>query len=162
MGINKPQGTSMDYKNFTPTYSHRFIPTDKMDMDADEYWTPKALQTHSKIKKLYGVMYDEMSNPVNVGSMDYELLDKVIDLKSKVGMWVIERTDNPRSGDYRRRNLITDSEWETNYHYDSFEGIHYSVWVSGEGIMIVLPSKETIEWLNMLAYLYCVSNKETV
>ena len=162
--MNIPQGTSMDYKNFTPTYSYRHIHIleDEMNLGADEYWTSKILQTHLKIKKLYGVMYDEMSNPVNVGSMDYELLDKVIDLKSKVGMWVIERTDNPRSGDYRRRNLITDSEWETNYHYDSFEGIHYSVWVSGEGIMIVLPSKETIEWLNMLAYLYCVSNKETV
>lgn len=144
----------MDYKNFTPTYSHRFIPTDKMNMDADEYWTPKALQTQLKIEKLYNVMFENRSS--------VDLLNQVWVLKSKVGMWVIERTDNPRSGDYRRRNLITNSEWETNYRYDSFEGIHYSVWVNGEGIMIVLPSKETIEWLNMLAYLYCVSNKETV
>ena len=158
--MNTPQGTSMDYKNFTPTFSHRFIPTDKMNMDADEDWTPKALQTHLKIKKLYGVMYDEMSRSVGFPE-NYELLDKVRDLKSKVGIWILELTGNPLTGN-RRRNLITDSEWETNYRYDSFEGIHYSEWVNGEGTMIVLPSKETIEWLNMLAYLYCVSNKETV
>jgi len=161
MGMNTPKGTSMDYKNFTPTYSHRFIPTDAMTLAADEYWTPKVLQTHLKIKKLYGVMYDEMSNPIIVGSMDYELLDKVRDLKSKVGIWVIELTGNPLTGN-RRRNLTTDSEWEPNYKYDSFEGIHYREWVNGEGVMIVLPSKETIEWLNELAYLYCVSNKQTV
>ena len=158
--MNTPQGTSMDYKNFTPTFSHRFIPTDKMNMDADEYWTPKALQTHLKIKKLYGVMYDEMSRSVGFPE-NYELLDKVRDLKSKVGIWILELTGNPLTGN-RRRNLITDSEWETNYKYDSFEGIHYSAWVNGEGVMIVLPSKETIEWLNMLAYLFCVSNKQTV
>lgn len=152
----------MDYKNFTPSYSHRHIPTDAMTLAADEYWTPKALQTHLKIKKLYGAMYDVMANPDIVGSMDYELLDKVRDIKSKVGIWILERTNDPRTGDYRRRNLITNSEWETNYRYDSFEGIHYSEWVNGEGTMIVLPSKETIQWLNMLAYLFCVSNKQTV
>lgn len=148
----------MDYKNFTPTYSHRFIPTDKMDMDGDEYWTPKALQTHLKIKKLYGVMYDEMANPDIVGSMDYELLDKVRDIKSKVGIWTTERVLTL----YRRRNLITNSEWEPIYeHINVFEGIPYELWLY-EGVMIVLPSKETIEWLNMLAYLFCVSNKQTV
>lgn len=148
----------MDYKNFTPTYSHRFIPTDKMDMDADEYWTPKALQTHLKIKKLYGAMYDVMANPVIVGSMDYKLLDKVRDIKSKVGIWTTERVLTL----YRRRNLITNSEWESIYeHKGFFPGIPYGLWLES-GVMIVLPSKETIEWLNMLAYLYCVSNKETV
>ena len=152
----------MDYKNFTPTFSHRFIPTDKMNMDADEYWTPKALQTHLKIKKLYGVMYDEMSRSVGFPE-NYELLDKVRDLKSKVGIWILERTNNPRTGDCRRRNLITDSEWEPIYeHKGFFPGIPYGIWVGGEGVMIVLPSKETIEWLNMLSYLYCVSNKQTV
>jgi len=148
----------MDYKNFTPTYSHRFIPTDKMNMDGDEYWTPKALQTHLKIKKLYGVIYDVMANPDIVGSMDYELLDKVRDIKSKVGMWTTERVLTL----YRRRNLITNSEWEPIYeHKGFFPGIPYGLWLES-GVMIVLPSKETIEWLNHLAYLYCVSNKQTV
>lgn len=148
----------MDYKNFTPTYSHHFIPTDKMNMDGDEYWTPKALQTHLKIKKLYGAMYDAMANPDIVGSMDYKLLDKVRDIKSKVGMWTTERVLTL----YRRRNLITNSEWEPIYeHKGFFPGIPYGLWLES-GVMIVLPSKETIEWLNMLAYLYCVSNKETV
>jgi hypothetical protein len=155
MGINTPKGTSMDYKNFTPTYSHRHIPKDKMDMDGDEYWTPKALQTHLKIQKLYNVMFENRSSA--------DLLNQVWVLKSKVGIWVIERTDNPLSGDYRRRNLITDSEWEPIYeHKGFFPGIPYGIWVGGEGVMIVLPSKETIEWLNMLSYLYCVSNKQTV
>ena len=148
----------MDYKNFTPTYSHRHIPTDKMNIDGDEYWTPKVLQTHLKIKKLYGAMYDEMSNPDIVGSMDYKLLDKVRDIKSKVGIWTTERVLTL----YRRRNLITNSEWEPIYeHKGFFPGIPYGLWLES-GVMIVLPSKETIEWLNMLAYLFCVSNKETV
>ena len=151
----------MDYRNFKPTYSHNFIPTDKMNMDGDEYWTPKILQTHLKIKKLYGAMYDVMANPVIVGSMDYKLLDKVRDIKSKVGMWTIER-EIGHYEHYRRRNLITNSEWEPIYeHINVFEGIPYEVWLHG-GVMIVLPSKETIQWLNMLAYLYCVSNKQTV
>ncbi len=148
----------MDYKNFIPTYSHHHIPTDKMNMDGDEYWTPKVLQTHLKIKKLYGVIYDEMANPDIVGSMDYELLDKVRDIKSKVGMWTTERVLTL----YRRRNLITNSEWEPIYeHKGFFPGIPYGLWLES-GVMIVLPSKETIEWLNMLAYLFCVSNKQTV
>lgn len=141
----------MDYKNFTPTYSHRFIPTDKMDMDADEYWTPKALQTQLKIQKLYNVMFENRSS--------VDLLNQVWVLKSKVGMWTTERMDNSQQ---RRRNLITDSEWETIYDLvNDFEGIPYGLWLES-GVMIVLPSKETIEWLNMLAYLFCVSNKETV
>ena len=155
----------MDYKNFTPTYSYRHIHIldDERNLgtdilDAIEYWTSKILQTHLKIKKLYGVMYDEMSNPVNVGSMDYELLDKVIDLKSKVGMWSTTGEDN---GHYRRRNMNTNSKWEYVEDTDAFEGIPYDLWLY-QGAMIVLPSKETIEWLNELAYLFCVSNKETV
>lgn len=148
----------MDYKNFTPTYSHRHIPKDKMDMDGDEYWTPRVLQTHLKIKKLYGVMYDEMANPDIVGSMDYKLLDKVVEIKTKVGMWTIEVD----KGHYRRKNLITNSNSKSIYeHMNVFQGIPFELWVC-EGVMIVLPSTETIEWLNMLAYLYCVSNKENV
>lgn len=157
MGINTPKGTSMDYTNFIPSYSHRHIPTDKMSMDADEYWTPKILQTHSKIKKLYGVMYDEMSRGRVGVSMNYELLDKVRDLISKVGVWSIEVD----KGHYRRKNLITNSEWEYVEGTNDFEGIPYRLWIY-VGVMIVLPSKETIGWLNQLAYLYCVSNKETV
>lgn len=88
-----------------------------------------------------------------------DLLNQVWVLKSKVGMWITERMDNSQQ---RRRNLITDSEWETIYDLvNDFEGIPYGMWLEN-GVMIVLPSKETIEWLNMLAYLYCVSNKETV
>lgn len=141
----------MDYKNFTPTYSHRFIPTDAMTLDADEYWTPKALQTQLKIQKLYNVMFENRSSA--------DLLNQVWVLKSKVGIWTTERMDNSQQ---RRRNLITNSEWETIYDGENdFEGIPYGMWLEN-GVMIVLPSKETIEWLNMLAYLYCVSNKETV
>lgn len=159
MGMNTPQGTFMDYKNFKPTYSHLHV--HKMTLDGDEYWTPKALQTHLKIKKLYSAMYDAMANPDIVGSMDYKLLDKVRYIKSKVGMWTIER-EIGHYEHYRRRNLITNSEWEPIYeHINVFEGIPYELWLY-EGVMIVLPSKETIEWLNELAYLYCVSNKETV
>lgn len=159
MGMNTPKGTSMDYKNFTPTYSYRHILADEMNLGADEYWTPKVLQTHLKIKKFYGAMYDEMTR--SVGSPEnyvlLELLDKVVEIKTKIGMWAIELD----KGHYRRRNLIRIySEWE--YVEDAnFEGIPYALWLY-QGVMIVLPSKETIEWLNELAYLYCVSNKETV
>lgn len=152
--MNTPKGTSMDYKNFTPTYSHRFIPTDKMNMDADEYWTPKVLQTHLKIKKLYGAMYDEMSRSIGHPE-NYELLDKVVEIKTKIGIWTTERLLTL----YRRKNLITNSEWQPIVN--TFEGIPYELWLES-GMMIVLPSKETIQWLNHLAYLYCVSNKETV
>ena len=148
MEINTPQGTSMDYKNFTPTYSYRHIPTDKMNMDIDEYWTPKILQTQLKIQKLYNVMFETRSS--------VDLLNQVWVLKSKVGIWVVERVANSQ---HRRRNLITNSEWETIH--DRFPNVPYGVWLE-EGVVIILPSKETIEWLNMLAYLYCVSNKQTV
>jgi hypothetical protein len=159
MGINTPKGTSMDYKNFTPTYSHLHV--HKMTLDGDEYWTPKVLQTHLKIKKLHGVMYDKTAQQSIESPENYELLDKVIDLKFKVGMWVIERTHNPLNKQ-RRRNLITNSAWEQIYeHFNVFEGIPYELWLY-EGTMIVLPSKETIEWLNELAYLFRVSNKKTV
>lgn len=145
----------MDYTDFKPTYSRLHV--HKMTLDGDEYWTPKVLQTHLKIKKLYGVMYDKTAQQ-SIGS---PVLDKVIDLKSKVGMWVIERTNNPLNKQ-RRRNLITNSEWEQIYeHSNVFEGIPYELWLY-EGVMIVLPSKETIEWLNELAYLFRVSNKKTV
>lgn len=142
----------MDYKNFTPTYPYRHILADEMNLGADEYWTPKVLQTHLKIKKMYGAMYDEMAR--SVGSTEnYELLllDKVVEIKTNVGMWAIELD----KGHYRRRNLIRMySEWENvELSNANFEGIPYALWLY-EGVMIVLPSKETIQWLNMLASLY--------
>ena len=148
----------MDYENFTPTYAYRHILADEMNLGADEYWTPKILRTHLKIKKLYDVMYGELMTRGMKPRENYELFDKVIDLKSKVGIWITELI--PTSG-YRRRNLITNSEWETVHHKDFFPGTPYELWLQ-EGMMIVLPSKETIEWLNHLAYLFRVSNKETV
>lgn len=148
MGMNIPQGTSMDYKNFTPTYSYRHFLLDKMDMEWDGHWTPKILQTHLKIQKLYNVTMFETRSSV-------DLLNQVWDVKSKVGIWVVERVANSQ---HRRRNIITNSEWETIH--GRFPGVPYDVWL--EDVVIILPSKETIEWLNMLAYLFCVSNKETV
>ena len=154
--MSTPQKTSMDYKNFTPTYSHRFIPTDAMTLDADEYWTPKVLRTHLKIKKLYGAIDDDMERRLGLLNK-LIMLDKIRRIKSKVGIWVAELTGNPLTGN-RRRNTITNSDWEQIY---AFEGIPYNICLQ-EGIMIVLPSTETIEWLNELARLYGVSNKETV
>lgn len=151
----------MDYKDFKPTYAYRHFLVDEMKLGADEHWKPKVLQTHLKIKKLYGMMYDEMARGGVGVPLNYELLDKVVEIKTKVGMWGIELDKGHyHRRKHRRKNLITNSQWQPVV-YEGFDGIPHSLWLY-EGVMIVLPSKETIQWLNHLASLYCVSNKEIV
>lgn len=142
----------MDYTNFIPSFSHRHIPTDKMSMDADEYWTPKILQTRLKLWDLH--------NKLNEHSAPAHIMKGINLLLGTVGVWLIQqpsRTDEL----YRKRNLVTNSDWESIYSQNIPRGMVYDDWCK-EGIMLVLPSEKTIGWLNQLAYLYCVSNKETV
>lgn len=149
----------MDYTNFIPSFSHRHIPTDNMSIDADEYWTPKVLQTRLKLWDLH--------NKLNEHSAPTHIMKRINLLLDTVGVWSIEQIHIHQTAWtltnalYRRRNLVTNSDWEPIDSVNIPLGMNYDVWLK-EGIMLVLPSEKTIGWLNQLAYLYCVSNKETV
>lgn len=142
----------MDYTNFKPTYSYKYLALYELDLDTEEYWMPKLLQTRLKVDKLYSVMESTLAPP--------HLLKKVSGVEWNIGMWKLERNpSHPEFADfpYQASNIVSGSPpYRGNFRF--IDGIPNELW-DNEGFLVVLPSQETIGWLNMAADLWCVQHE---
>lgn len=146
----------MDYTDFKPTYSYKYLALYELDLDTEEYWMPKLLQTRLKVKKLYSAI----NSTDLTGALD-PLLMKIIDVEWNIGMWKLER--NPISSQlsdfpYQSSNAVNDYRVIHKGTDRFIDGIPNELW-DNEGFLVVLPSQETIAWLNMLADLWCVQQE---
>ena len=149
--MNTPQGTSMDYTNFKPTYSYKYLALYELDLDTEEYWMPKLLQTRLKVGKLYSAMQSTMAPE--------HLLKKVSGVEWNIGMWKLEV--NPRLESYQAyqaSNLVNSGSLPRTGGIRFLNGIPHFIW-DNEGFLVVFPSQETIGWLNMAADLWCLQEE---
>jgi len=109
---------------------------------------PKLLQTRLKVGKLYSAMESTMAPE--------HLLKKVSGVEWNIGMWKLEV--NPRLESYQASNLVNSGTLPRTGAHRFLDGIPNQIW-DNEGFLVVLPSQETIGWLNMAADLWCVQEE---
>lgn len=128
----------MNYTDFKPTYSYKYLALYDLDLDNEEYWMPRLLQTRLKVGKLYSAMESVMASS--------PLLKKVSEVEWNIGMWKLERKPN-FSGLYQASNLVNSGTLPRIGGIRFLDGIPNEIW-DNEGFLVVLPSQETIGWLN--------------